>query len=127
MKNAVSTPWIIATIALCVVLLASVVNNVATAVQSQDNCGDIQQIKERLRAVFAETVADLKSGSRDDDLVALYGSKSVKQRNGKTLPRWKVVKKATILQYNQLAVQFAHESCPLPLFGISHRGKKVKQ
>lgn len=122
MRNAVSTPWFIATVALCVVLVASVVNNIGTAVQSQDNCRDIQQINDRLRDVFDQTVADLQSGSRDDDLKALYGNGLVVQHDGSSVPRWQVVKKSSIAQYRQLSVQFSHKSCPLPLFGISHRG-----
>lgn len=111
----------LALIALVIVLIASIVNNVATAVQSQDNCQDIQKIDRRLVNVFQDTRKELTSGSRDGDLQHLYGYRPVKVGDGKTIPRWRYLKQVGIKQYTDLINQFKEEKCPLPLLGIRHR------
>lgn len=117
----ISTARGIALIALIIVLLASLTNSLATAVQSQDNCQDIQRVNARLSDVFKQTKEDLQSGKRDLDLQALYGYDPKKLPNGKTVEHWKFIKIVTINQYSHLIKQFKEEKCPLPILGLSHR------
>ena len=121
MIDAVNTARGLAVLALVIVLLASIVNGVATAVQSQDNCQDIQRVNKRLSDVFKQTKEDLQSGQRDLDLQSLYGYDLKKLPNGKSVPHWKYIKITTINQYSQLIKQFKEEKCPLPILGLSHR------
>lgn len=111
----------LALMALIIVLIASIINGVATAVQSQDNCQDIQRVNGRLSDVFRQTKEDLQSGSRDLDLQGLYGYDPRKLPNGKTVEHWKYIKITTINQYTDLIKQFKEEKCPLPILGLSHR------
>ena len=121
MIDAVNTARGLAVLALVIVLLASIVNGVATAVQSQDNCQDIQRVNKRLSDVFKQTKEDLQSGQRDLDLQSLYGYDLKKLPNGKRVEHWKYIKITTINQYSQLIKQFKEEKCPLPILGLSHR------
>lgn len=111
----------LALIALVIVLIAGVVNSVATSVQAQDNCQDIQRIDGRLSNVFKQTKEDLVSGSRDLDLQTLYGYNQRKLPNGKSVPHWKYIKITTINQYTSLIKEFKEEKCPLPILGLHHR------
>jgi hypothetical protein len=117
-----STARGIALTALIIVLIASLINGAATAVQSQDNCQDIQRVNKRLSDVFKQTKEDLQSGKRDLDLQALYGYDPKKLPNGKTVEHWKYNKIIAINQYSRLIKQFKEEKCPLPILGLSHRG-----
>lgn len=121
MIGAVNTARGLAFVALILVFIAGVVNSVATSVQSQDNCRDIQQINTRLSDVFKQTREELKSGARDDDIKLLYGNDPKKLPNGKTVPHWQYVKITTINQYDKLIHQFREQSCPYPILGINHR------
>lgn len=117
----ISTARGLALTALIVVLLASTVNSVATAVEAQNNCQSIQEIDARLVTVFKQTKEELTSGSRDEDLQRLYGYTPVKQPNGEVIPRWLNLKRQAIKQYSSLITQFKEEKCPLPILGISHQ------